>query len=97
VPEVVALVKPQFEVGKGRVGKGGVVRAAADHLAVLERVASAAQAEGYAVTGVTYSCLRGPEGNIEYFLFLRLQEGATDPDQAGFSVVVAAAHREFAK
>lgn len=97
VPEIIALVKPQFEVGKGRVGKGGVVRSAADHLEVLERVASAAQALGYAVTGVTYSSLRGPEGNIEYFLFLRLEEGAPDPDQAGFSAVVAAAHREFAK
>lgn len=95
VPDVIALVKPQFEVGKGRVGKGGVVRAADDHLAVLERIAAAAVSEGYAVRGVTHSCLRGPEGNIEYFLFLR-QEETRQEAKACLSEVVAAAHREFA-
>lgn len=97
VPEVIALVKPQFEVGKGRVGKGGVVRTAADHLAVLERVAAAAASEGYAAAGVTYSPLRGPQGNIEFFLFLRLEESLLPPDQAAFPDVVADAHRAFTR
>jgi 23S rRNA (cytidine1920-2'-O)/16S rRNA (cytidine1409-2'-O)-methyltransferase len=96
VPEVIALVKPQFEVGKGRVGKGGVVRAADDHLAVLERVVAAAVSEGYAVKGVTHSCLRGPEGNIEYFLYLGPEESARQEPKACLSAVVAAAHRAFA-
>lgn len=95
VPEIIALVKPQFEVGKGRVGKRGVVRAAADHLAVLERVVAAAAKEGYVAAGVTYSPLRGPEGNIEYLLYLCRDGLAEMPDKAKFVGVVTAAHEEF--
>ena len=68
--EVVALVKPQFEVGKGLVEKGGVVRDAAQHRAVLERVARFAILHGWHVRGVTASPLRGPKGNREFFLHL---------------------------
>jgi 23S rRNA (cytidine1920-2'-O)/16S rRNA (cytidine1409-2'-O)-methyltransferase len=68
--EVVALVKPQFEVGKGLVGKGGVVRDAGHHQAVLGRVARFAVLHGWHVRGVASSPLRGPKGNREFFLFL---------------------------
>jgi 23S rRNA (cytidine1920-2'-O)/16S rRNA (cytidine1409-2'-O)-methyltransferase len=68
--EVVALVKPQFEVGRERVGKGGVVRSPADHRAVLERMARFAVLVGAHVRGVVASPLRGPKGNREFFLWL---------------------------
>ncbi|HEV8437890.1 MAG TPA: TlyA family RNA methyltransferase [Methylomirabilota bacterium] len=68
--EAVALVKPQFEVGKGQVGKGGVVRDPAHHAAVLERVARFAILHGWHVRGVAASPLKGPKGNREFFLHL---------------------------
>ena len=66
--EVVALVKPQFEIGKGLVGKGGVVRDAAHHRTVLNRVARFAVLHGWHVRGVAGSPLRGSKGNREFFL-----------------------------
>ena len=68
--EMVALVKPQFEVGKGEVGKRGVVREPALHRAVLERVAACATALGCGVRGITPSPLRGPMGNREFLMHL---------------------------
>ncbi len=67
------LVKPQFEVGKGEVGKGGVVRDDAKRLAALEGVAGAARALGFAVLGHAESPIEGPAGNREWLLGLRLQ------------------------
>ena len=68
--EAVVLVKPQFEVGKGQVGKGGVVRDSSHHRAVVARVARFAVLHGWHVRGVTASPLKGPKGNREFFLFL---------------------------
>jgi 23S rRNA (cytidine1920-2'-O)/16S rRNA (cytidine1409-2'-O)-methyltransferase len=69
--DVLALVKPQFEVGRGRVGKGGVVRDAAQHREVLHRLSAFAADRGLAPQGVVASPLRGPKGNREFFLHLR--------------------------
>jgi 23S rRNA (cytidine1920-2'-O)/16S rRNA (cytidine1409-2'-O)-methyltransferase len=68
--EAVVLVKPQFEVGKGQVGKGGVVRDGSHHRAVISRVARFAILHGWHVRGVTASPLKGPKGNREFFLLL---------------------------
>jgi 23S rRNA (cytidine1920-2'-O)/16S rRNA (cytidine1409-2'-O)-methyltransferase len=68
--EVLVLVKPQFEVGRERVGKGGVVRDDADRAAAVLRVRQAAEASGYAVRGEAESRLAGPKGNREVFLLL---------------------------
>jgi 23S rRNA (cytidine1920-2'-O)/16S rRNA (cytidine1409-2'-O)-methyltransferase len=68
---IVALVKPQFEVGKGRVGKGGVVRDAALHAEVLAELQAYVIALGLTVDGVLTSPLLGPAGNREFFLALR--------------------------
>jgi 23S rRNA (cytidine1920-2'-O)/16S rRNA (cytidine1409-2'-O)-methyltransferase len=69
---LVALIKPQFEVGKGRVGKGGVVRDPALHAEVCERVVAWVGAQpGWQVLGVTESPLRGPEGNVEFLIAAR--------------------------
>ncbi|WP_298036864.1 TlyA family RNA methyltransferase [uncultured Desulfuromonas sp.] len=69
--EVVALVKPQFEVGKGKVGKGGVVRDEEQHREVLEKVREAACALGCEVLGTTDSPILGPKGNREFLVHLR--------------------------
>lgn len=73
--DLIALVKPQFEVGKGQVGKRGVVRDAALHREVLERVAAAAADLGCGLGGITVSPLRGPMGNREFLIHLRPDAG----------------------
>jgi 23S rRNA (cytidine1920-2'-O)/16S rRNA (cytidine1409-2'-O)-methyltransferase len=70
--EALVLVKPQFEVGKGQVGKGGVVRDASQHRSVLERLARYAILHGWHVRNATASPLKGPKGNREFFLHLAL-------------------------
>jgi 23S rRNA (cytidine1920-2'-O)/16S rRNA (cytidine1409-2'-O)-methyltransferase len=77
--EALVLVKPQFEVGKGEVGKGGVVRDSSQHRAVLERIARFAVLHGWHVRGVAASPLRGPKGNREFFLHLT-KTGRTLPE-----------------
>jgi 23S rRNA (cytidine1920-2'-O)/16S rRNA (cytidine1409-2'-O)-methyltransferase len=74
---LVALIKPQFEVGKARVGKGGVVRDPALHAEVCERIAAwiGAQA-GWRVIGVTQSPIAGPEGNVEFLIGARHGEAS---------------------
>ena len=68
--QVLALVKPQFEVGKGRVGKRGVVRDSRLHVEVLNRLQAHADAWGVDGKGIVESPLRGPKGNVEFFLYL---------------------------
>ncbi len=77
--DFVLLVKPQFEVGKGRVGAGGVVRSAADRAAAVRAVTSAAGRLGLGVLGVIASPLPGLAGNVEYFVWLR--QGAPPLDE----------------
>jgi len=67
--ELVALVKPQFEAGKGRVGKKGVVRDAATHVDVLDSVVEQVRAAALFVRGLTWSPITGPEGNIEFWVW----------------------------
>jgi 23S rRNA (cytidine1920-2'-O)/16S rRNA (cytidine1409-2'-O)-methyltransferase len=68
---LVALVKPQFEAGRGEVGKGGVVRDPAIHARVCEEAAAWVTSKGWRVLGVTTSPITGPEGNIEFLLGAR--------------------------
>ena len=66
---LIALIKPQFEVGKGRVGKGGVVREPELHAEVCQRIAAwLASRPGWTVAGLTESPIRGPEGNVEFLV-----------------------------
>lgn len=74
--EVLALIKPQFEVGKGQVGKGGVVRDAEQHAAVVERIRTLAESLGCLVLGVTESPILGPKGNREFLIYLRRKDEA---------------------
>jgi 23S rRNA (cytidine1920-2'-O)/16S rRNA (cytidine1409-2'-O)-methyltransferase len=69
--EVIALIKPQFEVGKGKVGKGGVVREPAEHARVIDEIQHSAAEHRYLVLGVTESPLLGPKGNKEFLIYLK--------------------------
>jgi 23S rRNA (cytidine1920-2'-O)/16S rRNA (cytidine1409-2'-O)-methyltransferase len=79
--DFVLLVKPQFEVGKGRVGAGGVVRDSADRADAVRTVAGAAGQLSLGVQGITASPLPGPAGNVEYFLWLRRGAPPLDDSQ----------------
>lgn len=68
---IVALIKPQFEVGRGEVGKGGVVREPAKHAAVIESVCTLAVSLQLEVIGVTESPITGPKGNREFLVYLK--------------------------
>jgi 23S rRNA (cytidine1920-2'-O)/16S rRNA (cytidine1409-2'-O)-methyltransferase len=69
--EILALIKPQFEVGKGKVGKGGVVRRPDEHERVIGEIKATSRALEFEVAGVTESPLLGPKGNKEFFIYLR--------------------------
>ena len=69
--QVVCLVKPQFEAGREKVGKKGVVRDPAVHREVLENFVSSVAGLGFSVAGMSFSPVRGPEGNIEYLAWLK--------------------------
>ena len=71
---VIALIKPQFEAGKENVGKKGVVRDAKVHEEVINNVIAFAKEEGFGIAGLDFSPIKGPEGNIEYLLYLTLGE-----------------------
>ncbi len=92
---VLALIKPQFEAGKEKVGKKGVVRDPAVHQEVVEKILALCQDINLTVWGLDFSPVKGPEGNIEYLLWGRKQKD-TDfvPDVAA---VVAAAHHTLDK
>jgi 23S rRNA (cytidine1920-2'-O)/16S rRNA (cytidine1409-2'-O)-methyltransferase len=77
--DLVLMVKPQFEVGKDRLGSGGVVRSAELRAEAVRDVARSAAGLGLGVLGVTASPLPGPSGNVEYFLWLRAGAPALDP------------------
>ncbi|MDO5424455.1 MAG: TlyA family RNA methyltransferase [Eubacteriales bacterium] len=72
--EVVCLIKPQFEAGREKVGKKGVVRDQAVHLEVIEKVIAYASGIWYEIKNLEFSPIKGPEGNIEYLLHLRKRE-----------------------
>lgn len=69
--ELVALIKPQFEAGREKVGKKGVVRDPSVHREVIEEVTVFAQNNGFEILGIDFSPIRGPEGNIEYLMYAR--------------------------
>ena len=72
--QIIALIKPQFEVGKGQVGKGGVVRDPKLHRSAIARVLAEATAMGLATAGVVRSPITGPAGNVEFLAWLRLSD-----------------------
>ena len=92
--QVLCLIKPQFEAGKDKVGKKGVVRECATHIDVLESFLSTARGLGFSVLGLTYSPVKGPEGNIEFLGHLHLGPGDREIDPRA---VAEAAHAALDK
>ncbi|MEM5768439.1 MAG: TlyA family RNA methyltransferase [Bacillota bacterium] len=94
---MVALIKPQFEAGREKVGKKGVVRDPLVHREVILGVLQAALRLGLCPQGLTYSPIKGPEGNIEYLLFLEKAERPSAVDARQVEEVVGSAHGNLAK
>jgi len=91
--QVAALIKPQFEAGKEKVGKKGVVRDPAVHLEVLEQFLVHAAEAGFTVKGIDFSPIRGPEGNIEYLGYLSATPG--ENQYGDLKELVARSHGEL--
>ena len=96
--EMVCLVKPQFEAGKGRVGKKGVVKEPEIHREVITKIAEFAQHIDFSVLGVDFSPITGPEGNIEYLLHIKNDDGSRqDVTAEVIADIVSHAHAELTK
>ncbi len=91
--EIVALIKPQFEAGRDKVGKKGVVKDPDVHLEVITKVIDLAKQLGFSILNLTYSPVKGPEGNIEYLLHLSNNPGkAEEIDSKFLCEIVQEAH-----
>ena len=90
--EMVCLIKPQFEAGREKVGKKGVVRDKAVHEEVVERIIEFASQNGFFVKNLEYSPIKGPEGNIEYLVYIRKDETGGVDAAVDIEAVVDAAH-----
>lgn len=95
--QMVCLIKPQFEAGKDKVGKKGVVRDPAVHKEVIERVILFAKSIGFGILHLDYSPIKGPEGNIEYLVHIVKDAEAESQEVIDVGAVVAAAHGELDK
>ncbi|MGI6006356.1 MAG: TlyA family RNA methyltransferase [Ruminococcus sp.] len=96
--EIVCLIKPQFEAGREKVGKKGVVRDPKVHVEVIERVIGYAVSIGFSILHLDFSPIKGPEGNIEYLLHLKdMPEGETAEYMPDISGVVNRAHQQLDK
>ena len=95
--EMVCLIKPQFEAGREKVGKKGVVRDKAVHEEVVERIIEFASHNGFFVKNLEYSPIKGPEGNIEYLVYIRKDETGGVDAAVDIEAVVDAAHGELDK
>ena len=92
--QAVCLIKPQFEAGREKVGKKGVVRDKAVHEEVIEKIRSFALENGFSVLGLTFSPVKGPEGNIEYLIYLERSEAPSQGEQVpSAQQVVEESHR----
>ncbi len=98
--EMVCLIKPQFEAGRDKVGKKGVVREPEIHEEVIEKIVDFADSTGFMVLSLGYSPIKGPEGNIEYLVYLQKKDGMDTVVSAGVDVadireIVLRAHAQL--
>ncbi|MBR3935936.1 MAG: TlyA family RNA methyltransferase, partial [Oscillospiraceae bacterium] len=92
---MVCLVKPQFEAGKDKVGKHGVVRDPATHIEVLERAVGFARNAGFGIVGLEFSPIKGPQGNIEYLMVLTRKDTDLDVTSEEIKALVESSHTEL--
>lgn len=95
--QMVCLIKPQFEAGREKVGKKGVVRDKAVHEEVIGKVISFALETGFSVYDLEYSPIKGPEGNIEYLVYIGRSEEPKKEESVDIHAVVEAAHGQLDK
>lgn len=95
--EIVALIKPQFEAGREKVGKKGVVREKNTHHEVIEKVAAYANSIGFEILNIDFSPIKGPEGNIEYLIHLKKCADSTPEIAIDLKSVVEEAFHTLAK
>ena len=93
--EMVCLIKPQFEAGREKVGKKGVVRDSSVHREVIEMIVEYARTQSLGILGLDFSPIKGPEGNIEYLIYLDKSRSGMHEDevQARVDTVVAQSHK----
>lgn len=95
--QAVCLIKPQFEAGKEKVGKKGVVRDLNVHLEVVENVINLAVENGFSVMGLQFSPIKGPEGNIEYLIYLNKSANPIVSENVNAKELVNMSHTELDK
>ncbi len=93
--EMAVLIKPQFEAGKDKVGKKGVVRDPKIHKEVIEDVLASVKEIGFVIKGLDYSPIKGPEGNIEYLMYISKDTSATPINEEAIDEIVSKAHSEL--
>lgn len=94
--EIVCLIKPQFEAGREKVGKKGVVRELSTHVEVVEMIVDYARANGFRTLHLSYSPIKGPEGNIEYLLHITKDENR-DNEEFDIKALVEESHIALSK
>lgn len=95
--EAVCLIKPQFEAGKDKVGKKGVVRDLTVHLEVVEKIIHLAVENGFDVNGLQFSPIKGPEGNIEYLIYIKKSNEPKVSSYVDAKALVDKSHSELDK
>lgn len=95
--QIVCLIKPQFEAGREKVGKKGVVREKSVHVEVIETVINYAASIGFSVLNLEFSPIKGPEGNIEYLLHLLNDDKASVNEKISIEEIVDKAHDSLSK
>ena len=93
--EAVCLIKPQFEAGKEKVGKKGVVRDKAVHAEVVQKVIGLAIQNGFSVCGLDFSPVKGPEGNIEYLIYIKKSNAPVVEQDIDAELTVQKSHEEL--
>ncbi len=93
--QAVCLIKPQFEAGKDKVGKKGVIRDLEVHLEVVERIIALALENGFSVMGLQFSPIKGPEGNIEYLIYLVKSNAPVISGEVNAEELVSRSHTEL--
>lgn len=95
--EIVALIKPQFEAGKGQVGKKGVVRDKNIHFDVIRGVLDFATENGFKLLGLSFSPIKGPEGNIEYLAYIKKSDETEKITDEEILAIVEKSHENLDK
>lgn len=93
--QAVCLIKPQFEAGREKVGKKGVVRDCKVHAEVIEKICSFSLNHGFSILGLDFSPVKGPEGNIEYLIYLQKEEDAVAKAEFSIQELVENSHKQL--